>query len=100
MYRFQRSGQVKNGKLLEAIKWAKEITEFINTKYSQVSLQAYTGIFGDPHTVYWYSDYKDLATLESVLAQLTSDQDYSAIINKGVEFFIDGSFQEKLMSSL
>ena len=100
MFRFQRSGRVKNDKMLEATKWAKEITEYINTKYSQVSLQAYSEMFCDLHTITWYADYKDLATLESVFTQLKSDEGYWAIVIKGLEWFIEGSFRDTLMSSI
>ena len=100
MFKFQRSGRVKNGKILEAITWTKEITEYINAKYSEVSLQAYSEVFCDLHTIYWWADYNDLATLESIFTQLKSDEGYWAIVSKGLEWFIEGSFHDKLMSSI
>jgi len=98
MFRFQRSGRAKNGKVLEAIKWAKEIAEYINSKYSQASFQVYIQVFGDIHAVYWCMDYKDLATYESIRAQLLSDEGYWAFVGKGMEWFIEGSFQDTLLS--
>ena len=83
-----------------AVKWAKEIAEYLNTKYAAVSCQVYTEVLGDLRVIYWYADYKDLATVESVLTQIMSDQGYWALVNKGVEFFIDGSFKDKLMKAI
>jgi hypothetical protein len=100
MVRFQRLGRVKNGKYLEAIQWAKEVAEHINTKYSPVSLQVYTETFGDVHAIYWHGDYKDLAFFDSSYAQVLSDQGYWAIVMKGMELFIEGSFRDTLMSAV
>ncbi len=100
MFRFQRSGRTKNGRTPEAIMWAKEIADYLNAKYSQVSLQVYTQFFGDFHTIYWYADFKDLATWESFVVQAMSDQGYWAIVNKGTELFIEGGFNDTLMSSV
>ena len=99
MFRFQRSGQVKNGKNLEAIGWAKEIAEYLNAKYS-TSFQVYTEYFGDVNTIYWQSDFKDLATFESLSSQLLSDQGYWANVIKGMEWIIEGSLQDKLVHSV
>ncbi len=100
MVRFQRVGRAKNDKFLEAIQWAKEVSEYINTKYSPVSIQVYAEMLGDLHTIYWHGDYKDFAAVESILAQLMSDQGYWAIVNKGVGWFIEGSFHDTLMGSV
>jgi len=101
MFRFQRTGRVKNAQFfIEAVQWAKEITEYINTKYPQVSLQVYTEVFSDIHTIYWHADYKDLATLESVQSQLMADQGYWAIVNKGMGCFMEGTWKDILIRSL
>lgn len=100
MYRFERSGRVKNGKWLEASQFAREIAEYINTKYPQGSLQVYAEFFDDIHSIHWYSDYKDLATFESLREQLLADQGYWAIVTKGMEWFLEGSFRDRLMSSV
>ena len=99
MIRFQRSGKTKSGKLLDGIRFAKEIAEYINAKYAPVSVQVYTELFGNVDTIHWYVDYKDLATVESINTKLLADQGYWAIVNKGMEFFVDGSFRDCLISS-
>jgi hypothetical protein len=100
MVRFQRLGRAKNGKLLEAIRFAKEVAEYINTKYPPVSVQVYIVASGDYGTIYWYADYRDFAAFESVSAQLRSDQGYWVIVNKAMEWFIEGCFHDTLMSSV
>ena len=100
MFRFQRSGRTKNGKLLEGVRFAKEVAEYINTKYGPGLIHVYTEAFGELNTIYWYADYENLATIESINMQLLADQGYWAIVNKGTEWFIEGSFHDTLMSSV
>jgi len=97
MLRFKRIGRLKNGRTPEGIKWAKEIAEYLKANYSQASFQVYIELFGDVNAIYWYADVKDLAAWDSFLAQLMPDQGYWAMVNKGMELFIEGSFKDTLM---
>ena len=99
MYRFHRSGRVKNGKHTEAITWAKEITEYVKAKYSR-PLEVYMQIFGDFTTIHWLDEYKDLSTLESVMGQMMADQQYWAVVNKGAQLFMDGSWNDTILSPI
>lgn len=100
MFRFQRTGRTKNGRTPQAILWAKEIAEYLNGKYPQISIQVYTQFFGDFHSIHWTCDYKDLATIENIFKQMMLDQGYWALVNKGMEMFIEGGFNDSLMSSV
>ncbi|MGA3115026.1 MAG: DUF6039 family protein [Syntrophobacteraceae bacterium] len=100
MVRYQRSARAKYGKFPEAVQLSKAMTEYINTKCSPLSLQAYATVFGDVGTLYWYVDLKDFASYESLQRQVRSDQGYWAILNKGAELFIEGSYHDTLMSSV
>jgi hypothetical protein len=100
MIRFQRSGKVKNGKLQDGMRFAKEVSEYINAKYAPISVQAFSELFGDMATIHWHVDYDDLAALESIHTKLLADQEYWAIVNKGTDCYIDGSFQDSLISSI
>jgi len=100
MFRFQTSGQAKNDKLPEAIQFAKEVAEYINSKYPPVSVQVYSEVVEDFNNIYWSSDYKDLAAIENFRAQLRLDPGYWAIVFKGMEYFTERSFHDTLMSSV
>ena len=100
MFRFHRTARVSRGKFPEGIQWAKEVTEYINTKYAPASLQAYAELFGDVGTVHWYADYEDLATIEKLNAQLLADQGYWALLSKAADSFIEGSAHDTLIQSL
>lgn len=99
MIRHQRSGRAKAGKAWDVVQFAKEIADFVNTKYAPVSVQVYSELFGDLNTIYWQTDYDDLATLEEINSKLTSDPDYQVIARKGSDIFIEGTLQDKLLKS-
>ncbi len=100
MVRFQRTARAKGGKFLEAMQFAKEVAGYLNDKYAPVSIQVYSELFGDVNTIYWYVDYKDLATIEGINAQLLADQGYWAIVNKATDLFIEGSVHDALMMAV
>lgn len=100
MFRFQRTAQIRTGKLAEAIQWAKKITEYLNKKFAPLSTQAYTELFGDYGKVYWHTDFEDLATLEKVNAQLLADQEYWALLNEATGLFVDRGTHDTLIQSL
>jgi hypothetical protein len=100
MFRWHRTAQASRGKFLEAPKFAKEVTDYLNTKYAPLSVQAYTELFGDGGRIHWYVDYADLATIEKLNAQILTDPGYWAILTKSADAFIEGSVHDTLMQSL
>lgn len=100
MIRHQRSGRAKVGKAWEVIQFAKEIADFINTKYAPTSVKVYSELFGDLNVIYWQTDYDDLATLEEFHTRLTADPDYQAIVSKGSDIFIEGTLRDTLLKSV
>ena len=96
MYRFVRSGKIKVN-APEALRWAKEIAEYVSSKASPLKVNVYTGLFGDLNTVFWEVEYKDLATVESTNAKLTADPGYWNVVSKGSALFIEGSFSDSIM---
>jgi hypothetical protein len=100
MLRFQRSARAKNGKFLEAIQAAKEVAGYINGKYPPASFQVFVERFGEFGTIYLQADYKDLASLESITAQIQADQEYWAHLKKAADLLIEGSSRETLMTAV
>ncbi|MFC1886993.1 hypothetical protein ACFLZM_08045 [Thermodesulfobacteriota bacterium] len=52
MIRLQREIMIKPGKFIEAWKWAKEITDYINNKESWTPAQVFREEFGVPSKVH------------------------------------------------
>lgn len=100
MFRFHRISRAKIGKFRDAVLWAKDVAEYLNTNYAPVSVQAYAELFGEVNTIHWYADYEDLAALERMNAQLMADQGYQALLNKANDLFIEGGTQDTLIQSI
>jgi len=90
MYRFWRHSRVQGDQGPQAVQFAKEVADYLTAKYPEHPVQAYGGYFGDLGSVYWFSDYKDLAAFESFVAQLNADKDYLALLDKGNRLFSEG----------
>ena len=100
MYKFTRSGKIKGGSFPDAVRWAKEIAEYVTSKHSPVKVHVYTGMFGDLNTIFWEIEHKDLASIESLSAKLVADQGYWAVVGKANGLFIDGTFHDSVMGSV
>jgi hypothetical protein len=103
MIRLQWTAQISRGKNLGAIRWAKESTEYLRSKYPDIlAIAAYEEHFGNVNTIHIFSDYESLATLEAVEAQYPSDAGFQAFMKKSNEegLFIEGSIHGTLAKSL
>lgn len=61
MIKFQRSMRLKRGR--HALKWAKELTEYMNAVHGKPSMELFRSRFGNVSTIYWIADFEDLAAL-------------------------------------
>ena len=103
MIRLQWTGRISRGKNLGAIQWAKEVAEYLGSKYPKIlAIAAYEEHFGNVNTIHIISDYESLATLESVEEQFPSDAGFQAIFKKSNDagLFIEGGIHGTLLKSL
>jgi hypothetical protein len=100
MIRFQRSTRIAQGKDLEAIAWAKEITGYLNGKYSEANVQVFSHRFGVIDTLAWQVDFDSLANLDKYQKTLNDDEGYWALINKSTDLFIEGNLVDTVFESL
>jgi len=95
MIRFQRSMQLKRGK--HGMRWAKELTDYINTAYGKPSFQLLKLRFGNVSTVYWIADFKDLASLETWQQKIGADAGYRELVKKSIDIVVNGSIEDTLL---
>jgi len=99
MVRWTRAGRVARGKELQAIQWAKELTEWANKKYGG-QLSVYMDCFGEFGTIRWFRDYESLGEVEKRIETLLKDQEYLQRVGPAMDLFIEGSFNDTVMRSL
>jgi hypothetical protein len=103
MIRLQWTARISQGKNQAAIQWAKEVAEYLGSKYPKIlAIAAYEEHFGNLNTIHVFTDYEDLATLESVEAEYQSDPTFQTLFSRsGKEgLFIEGSVHGTLVRSL
>lgn len=97
MIRFQRTVRPRNGKNREAIAWAKEVAEYLNSHYKMGRIEVYTQRFGAVGTIYWVIDVADMPALETFSSYLQQDTAYQTLLNKGNFLYIDGSVEDRIL---
>ena len=93
---WMREAYVKDGKMMEAIQFAKEIAEYDN-KLVNGKTRVYMEIFGDVGKIYWVAENVDLATMQSINRKLMADPGHLAILGKAAGLFIEGRIKDTLM---
>jgi hypothetical protein len=100
MIRWTRSARIAPGKMLQAMQFAKEISEYVKRFDRIPPVSVYMESFGEVGTIRWYADYEDLASLEKGWNQLLSSPEYLDKVNQNAELFIPGSARETLMRAI
>lgn len=100
MIRWQRSIRTARGKNIEAVQWAKEVTDYVNSKQPNYNAQAFSSRFGDTNMLVWQVDFQDLAELDKYQQFFNTDQGYWGLIKKAADFFIEGSIYDSVFESL
>ncbi len=103
MIRLQWTARISRGKNQGAFQWAKEIAEYLRSKYPKIlEIAAYEEHFGNVNTIHIFSDYESLAPVEAVEAEYQSDPAFQDLFKKSNEagLFIEGSIHGTLVKSL
>lgn len=100
MIRFQRSIRVARGKNFEAEKWAKEVSDYVNSKHPNHKVQPFSSRFGELGVLSWFVDFDDLAALDKFQQALGSDQEYWDLVGKAVDLFVEGTTYDSVFDTL
>ena len=98
MVRWTRSARIAPGKDTQAIQWAKELTDWINKKYSG-HLSVYMDCFGEAGTLRWFEDFENLAAVEKRMQQGMGDQEFWQKVSQVPTMFQGGVF-DTVMAAL
>jgi len=100
MIRWQRSARSSGARNLEAVQWAKEVTDYINNNHPDHKVQVFSSRFGDVSMLLWQADFDDLAALDKYQESFNTDQGYWEMVNKATGFFIEGTIHDSVFESL
>ena len=101
MIRLMRSIQVNRGRRDEAIRWAREVADYLNrTRPAERPVEVFVEVFGAVGTIYWVSDFDDLAAVEQAQAESQQDEQWQALIRRSVDLFVDGSMRDLVLRAV
>ena len=100
MIRWQRSIRGSGARSLEAVQWAKEVTDYVNSKQPNYKLQAFSLRFGDVNMLVWQVDFEDLAALDKYQQFFNTDQGYWEMVKKAEDLFIEGTTYDSAFETL
>ena len=100
--RWMRTSQIANGKILEAIAWAKETSAYVEKKWSTPPVSVWLDSFGQVGALRWTIDFGDLASIERVQSQMLTDQQYWQHVDKAMKggLFVDNSTVDTICKRL
>ena len=102
MIRLLRSIKIRNGKGPAAMKWAKELTDLLNNKFSGDKVQVFIERFGANSTMYWIADYNDIAAFDQWQQRMDADTENQAFLTTAYEqaLFVEGTIYDTFLATL
>jgi hypothetical protein len=96
-----RTAKISNGKFMEAVSWAKEMSGYVEKK-TGLKVDTWLDSFGNVGTIRWSIDTTDLAAVEKAQSVILTDADYWKSIAKAStnQLFIDGETEDHVFRSL
>ena len=89
--RWMRTGQIKNGRVMEAMAWSMEVCGWVEKKHN-IKVHTWMDAVGSLGTIRWTVDYPDMAAFDKVMTAVNMDPDYHKFVAKAFQgdLFIDG----------
>jgi len=100
LYRELRVARARIEGFGRAMRAARELTEYVNTKHPEAAAQLYVQQLEAFGVCYWLTDYADLTTWERIAGELVRDDAYLALFDKMNDTFVDGSVETQVIERL
>jgi hypothetical protein len=91
-----RTAQVAQGKRVEALDWAKRITQHLRQKYSKHNVRLAEEVLGDHTLFHWIAEFDSLADVEQYWKALETDKTYQ---DAAAEQRRDGLFTQRVATT-
>lgn len=94
MIKWTRSIKARDGKFHEALDWAKEIAEHVNSLGPAHPVQVYVPKFGDLNSIIWAWDFEDLAAMEAFQKKYEADEGFQERLKQSSELFTASTYDQ------
>ncbi len=97
MYRFTRYATLVNVSVVpQAIGWSMELCGYLNKTY-KINVKAGVELFNKLN-IHWEMESDSLDRLSELNTKMISDKTYFSMIEKGKEFWVDGSLKDQIVN--
>lgn len=100
MILFLRSARTVRGKRGEGIRWATEMTDYINSQFPEVQTLLLVPRFGEMDRIFWKSEFEDLSALDAWQKKLAMDEGYLKIRKSARDLFTQDSIEDIVLTSI
>jgi len=99
MYRFTRSIAVKEAsRFPAAVQFGTEVCGYLDKTYG-LKLRLGVEMFGSA-VLHWHLDAESMDALHGINAKLLQDRQYTAMLDKVKDLFVEGSLKDSIISLL
>lgn len=99
MIMFYRRANVANGKMVDALGFAKQIAAYV-TQVTSKEVQVAVPFGGNPNRVGWAAKFSDLGEFERLMGGLMADGTYQRHVAEGAANFIPGTVEDDIWNFL
>src|ERR1700733_15240246 len=99
MIQFSRTSSIAPGKIVDALAFAKEVSEYLYQHYD-VKTQVAMPVGSNPHRISWRSAYPSMAALDGFHVKLLTDANYLELVARASSIFVAGSTNDEIWRSI
>jgi hypothetical protein len=99
MIHFVRTVKIAPGKMPEAMAFAKKLASYLEGNPG-IKVDVSVPLAGNPSRISWYSQYRDLAELESTMNKIDADSKYGELVREGATLIMPGTANDTLWRSI
>jgi hypothetical protein len=94
-----RQADVASGNAREAVRWARELADYVNEKCPGLEMTAYYEVYGLSGRIYWIAEGDSVGAIDAEFEKIARDTGYQQRLGASLEqgLFAPGSVQDVLL---
>ncbi|MCJ7581757.1 MAG: DUF6039 family protein [Candidatus Aminicenantes bacterium] len=90
--KIHRAAIIPEGQLEQALKFAKELTEYVNKNYPGYNVQVYREVVDEGGKIHWFANFENQEEFEEFNQKLLTDAGFDEILATFKDFLETASF--------
>ena len=99
-FRWQRTVLTRTAEAQRAQQFALAVTEFVNQKFPEISVEVYMETPGTNGKIHWFVDFESMEQLQRVMDGLAMDAEYNQMVLDIAGTFVDGDTHDTVYRNM